>query len=396
MDVLFKSPWGTRVSRPVAAGRLVDGTLGRGLPRRLAGAAAQRRRRVRRAGRDLGLSRRGGPGSLAVPGRATPGRRWRPGCSRCRCGLSASSPWTGPVLRLAETVTNESAADLEVMWSHHPAFGAPFLEAAACCPQAAAACSPTTRRPGTLLAPGSRHAWPHATTAAGDPLDLRRIPGPGEPRAVLAYLGDFTSGYFAITNPRLRLGVGLRWPLDVVRPRVALAGGDVRRGLALVSAGLRRRGGARGHDPRPRHARRPRPGPGRASASRAARPGRWSWRRCCSRRPPRWPASARAAGSSWPDRDDQTRTTAREAGAGPAGNSRERRRTRMAGSYARFTGKTGMVTGAGMGIGAAIARALAAEGAAVAVVDRDAAAAEAGQRRDHRGRRPRHRGRRAA
>jgi len=31
---------------------------------------------------------------------------------------------------------------------------------------------------------------------------------------VLAYLGDFTSGYFAITNPRLRLGVGLRWPLD--------------------------------------------------------------------------------------------------------------------------------------------------------------------------------------
>ena len=47
----------------------------------------------------------------------------------------------------------------------------------------------------------------------------------------------------------------------------------------------------------------------------------------------------------------------------------------MAGSYARFTGKTGLVTGAGMGIGAAIARALGSEGAAVAVVDRDAAAA---------------------
>jgi NAD(P)-dependent dehydrogenase (short-subunit alcohol dehydrogenase family) len=48
----------------------------------------------------------------------------------------------------------------------------------------------------------------------------------------------------------------------------------------------------------------------------------------------------------------------------------------MVGSYARFAGKAGIVTGAGMGIGAAIARALAGEGAAVGVLDRDAAAAE--------------------
>jgi NAD(P)-dependent dehydrogenase (short-subunit alcohol dehydrogenase family) len=48
----------------------------------------------------------------------------------------------------------------------------------------------------------------------------------------------------------------------------------------------------------------------------------------------------------------------------------------MVGSYARFGGQAAIVTGAGMGIGAAVARALAAEGAAVAVVDRNAAAAE--------------------
>jgi hypothetical protein len=71
------------------------------------------------------------------------------------------------------------------------------------------------RFPGTLLAPGSRHDWPYVTTALGERVDLREIPPPGKPRSVLAYLGGFTSGFFAVTNPRLRLGFGLRWPLEM-------------------------------------------------------------------------------------------------------------------------------------------------------------------------------------
>ncbi|HXW78358.1 MAG TPA: hypothetical protein VEJ84_02610, partial [Acidimicrobiales bacterium] len=53
------------------------------------------------------------------------------------------------------------------------------------------------------------------TTPQGQVLDLSRIPAPEDRRALLAYLVEFEAPYYAITNPRLGIGVGLRWPLEV-------------------------------------------------------------------------------------------------------------------------------------------------------------------------------------
>jgi hypothetical protein len=121
----------------------------------------------------------------------------------------------GRLLRIEETVINESPEEIEVMWSHHPALGAPFLDGGCALSTGATSVLADDRAPGTLLAPGSRHAWPYVTTVTGSKVDLREIPAPDKPRSVLAYLGGFTSGFFAITNPRLRLGFGLRWPLEM-------------------------------------------------------------------------------------------------------------------------------------------------------------------------------------
>jgi hypothetical protein len=121
----------------------------------------------------------------------------------------------GPVLRVHEVVTNGSEQEMEVMWSHHPAFGAPLLEAGSLLSAGCQSVQADAQAAGTLMAAGTRHPWPMVTTSEGEVLDLGRLPGPGERRAVLAYLLDFTSGYYAITNPRLGLGVGLRWPLEV-------------------------------------------------------------------------------------------------------------------------------------------------------------------------------------
>jgi len=119
------------------------------------------------------------------------------------------------VLRIEEAITNESPDPIEFVWGHHPAFGAPFIDGGCRLATGARTLVADDLAPGSMLAPASRHAWPDANTVQGEPLDLRKIPGPEDVRSHLAYLEDFGEGFFAITNPRLKLGIGLRWPLDI-------------------------------------------------------------------------------------------------------------------------------------------------------------------------------------
>ncbi len=122
---------------------------------------------------------------------------------------------SGSTFTLHELVTNDSDEDLEVMWSHHPAFGAPFLEEGCLLATGFRAVVADDLSPGTLLAADSRHAWPVVRTIDGTELDLRVIPGPDRPRALLAYLTDPDEPFFAITNPHRGLGVSFRWSGEV-------------------------------------------------------------------------------------------------------------------------------------------------------------------------------------
>jgi hypothetical protein len=121
---------------------------------------------------------------------------------------------SGSVMELREVVTNQSSEEVEVMWSHHPAFGAPFLDGSCILSTGCLTVHADDVAPGTLMSADSLHDWPVVTSVDGSKVDLRVIPDASESRAVLAYLKDFTSGFFAITNPTLGLGVGVRWPLE--------------------------------------------------------------------------------------------------------------------------------------------------------------------------------------
>ena len=121
----------------------------------------------------------------------------------------------GAFLHLAETVTNTSPDPVEVMWSHHPAFGAPLLAGGAVLDVPATTVIADDEAPGTMLQAGATSAWPKAQAADGGDVDLSVVPGPDETRAHLAYLTGFTEGRYTISNAELDLAVRVSWPLEV-------------------------------------------------------------------------------------------------------------------------------------------------------------------------------------
>lgn len=124
-----------------------------------------------------------------------------------------------PVLHVRERITNEGRDDLEAMWGHHPAFGAPFLSGSCRIDTNAqmVRADDELDGPGNELTPGAEFRWPGGEQD-GIANDLSRVPGADDPpRQTLAYLTDFHGehGWYGITNSELGLGVGLVWPTAV-------------------------------------------------------------------------------------------------------------------------------------------------------------------------------------
>ena len=117
-----------------------------------------------------------------------------------------------PILHIRERITNHAGEAMDCMWSHHPAYGAPFLSEHCVIDTDAGILLSDDKYEGAAnpLTQDTEFSWP----MAGD-LDLSTIPAPDQPRDLLGYLKDFESGWYGITNREIGLGIGFTWDTDV-------------------------------------------------------------------------------------------------------------------------------------------------------------------------------------
>ena len=117
-----------------------------------------------------------------------------------------------PILRIRERISNHAGELMDCMWSHHPAFGAPFLSECCVIDTDARILQSDDSYEGAAnpLTLGAEYTWPRAGK-----LDLSTIPPPDQPRDLLGYLKDFESGWYSITNKALGFGIGFTWDTDV-------------------------------------------------------------------------------------------------------------------------------------------------------------------------------------
>lgn len=124
-----------------------------------------------------------------------------------------------PALFIEERLTNEGGEPMDFMWGHHPVVGSPFLDES--CRISAPDCRVEVFHdedgPDYRMGLHQIGRWPVIQDRHGKPLDLREVPSSASQTMDNCYLSDFSEGWIAVSNCRLRVGFGLAWDSRVFR-----------------------------------------------------------------------------------------------------------------------------------------------------------------------------------
>lgn len=121
------------------------------------------------------------------------------------------------VLRLDEVVENEGNEPMEFMWGHHPTLGIPFLDEHCRIDTGATQVHvlPEPMFDRQRLSPGLSFPWPVAKTGPGGEVDISEMPAKTSNTADFFVLDGLESGWYAVTNQKRRLGIGMTWPKEL-------------------------------------------------------------------------------------------------------------------------------------------------------------------------------------
>jgi len=123
------------------------------------------------------------------------------------------------VLGIEEKVRNESGERMDFMWGHHPTFSWPFLDES--CRVFVPPCKAFTPEdypsPDCRLEKGQEAPWPNLKGRNGETVDLSQIPGPETASHDMAFMKDFSDGWYALVNRNLDVGFGLSWDQQIFK-----------------------------------------------------------------------------------------------------------------------------------------------------------------------------------
>lgn len=118
----------------------------------------------------------------------------------------------GAALFIHERLENESEGAFAVMWGHHPAFGAPFLDASCVVDAPARKAEVLAFHANGLWEPGDGYDFPLVRNRRSGQLeDITRVRPKSERSVDVVIFKDLREGWYGLTNQQMGVGFGLAW-----------------------------------------------------------------------------------------------------------------------------------------------------------------------------------------
>lgn len=116
------------------------------------------------------------------------------------------------VLFMHEKLTNESEGEFAIMWGHHPAFGAPFMDESCIVHAPAKKVEVLAFHPNGLWEPGGDYDFPMVKNRrTGQLQDITKVL-PRSTRSVdVVFFKELNEGWCGLTNQQLGIGIGMAW-----------------------------------------------------------------------------------------------------------------------------------------------------------------------------------------